>query len=100
MSELFFLDPCPESVWALLPGGPEAWNAEWAEQWQYMGSVPDPEDRARIRHEFRHRAHPCFDGARVVAHVFDDDTGPRLGRLIAAGWKLALPDSAVVEEGG
>jgi len=36
----------------------------------------------------------------VVAHVFDDDTGPRLGRLIAAGWKLALPDSAVVEEGG
>ena len=98
MSKIFWLDPCPESVWELLHGGPEAWNDGWAECWQYVGTIPE-EGRARLRHEFRHRAHPDFKDARVVAHVFDDDAGPRLGRLIAAGWELALPDSAVVEEG-
>ena len=98
MSEIIWLEPCPESVWELLPGGPEAWNDEWAECWQYLGSIPE-EGRARLRHEFRHRAHPDFNDARVLAHVVDDDTGPRLGRLIADGRELALPGSAVVEEG-
>ena len=98
MSEIICLEPCPESVWELLPGGPKAWNDGWAECWQYLDSIPE-EGRARLRHEFRHRAHPHFNGARVLAHVVDDDTGPRLGRLIADGRELALPGSAVVEEG-
>jgi hypothetical protein len=34
MPDLTFLDPCPDSVWHLLPGGPEAWNDGFAEGWQ------------------------------------------------------------------
>jgi hypothetical protein len=84
-----WLDPCPDSVWELLPGGPEAWNDTFAEAWQYMGSIA--EDPDRVRHEFRHRAHPLFDDARVYAHVHDGDAGPRLARLVANGRELALP---------
>ena len=98
MSEIIWLEPCPESVWELLPGGPEAWNDEWAECWQYLGSIPE-EGRAGLRHEFRHRAHPDFNDARVYAHIFDDDTGPLLGRLIADGRELPLLEDVIAGEG-
>jgi hypothetical protein len=91
MSNIVWLQPCPDSVWELLPSGPEAWNEDWVEGWQYLGSIPE-EDGARLRHEFRHRAHPAFADARVYAHIRDDDSGPRLARLIADGQDLELPD--------
>ena len=98
MSDIVWLEPCPESIWELLPSGPVAWNDRWGECWQYLGSVRE-EQAARLRHEFQHRAHPAFDEARVYAHIFDDDAGPRLGRLIADGRELALADGLLSEEG-
>ncbi len=80
MSEILWLDPIPESAWEQLPGGPIAWNAEWDEAWQYLGTIP--EAAGCFRHEFRHRAHPRYGGLRVYAHVLDDDSGPRLNRVI------------------
>jgi hypothetical protein len=90
---IIWLNPCPDSVWDLLPGGPEAWNDTFCEAWQYMGSIA--EDPGRVRHEFRHRAHPLFGDARVYAHVRDSDAGPRLARLVADGRELALPGEEV-----
>ena len=90
--DLFFLDPCPDSVWAQLPGGPVALDDTFGEQWQYTGSVR--REDGHIRHEFRHRAHPGYDQARVYAHVVDDDIGPRLSRLVAGGRDLPLPHIA------
>jgi hypothetical protein len=89
--DLFFLDPCPDSVWMQLPGGPEAIDDMFGESWQYMGSARRDGD---VRHEFRHRAHPDYCNARVYAHVADDDDGPRLRRLIADGRELPLPPIA------
>ena len=87
--EYFWIDALPDSVWGQIPGGPMAYNAELGEHWEYTGSVREAE---RVRHEFRHRAHPGFEDARVYAHVFDDDTGPRLGRLFAGGREVPLSD--------
>jgi hypothetical protein len=86
----FFFDPCPDSVWMQLPGGPTAANDDFGELWQYMTSW---REEGRIRHEFRHRAHPDFDNARVYAHVTDEDAGPRLSRLVADGRELPLTDT-------
>lgn len=80
MSNIVWFDGVPESVWDQLPGGPSAWNAQWGEAWQYLGTIP--EVAGSFRHEFRHRAHPLYGDFRVYAHVLDDDTGPRLDRLI------------------
>lgn len=90
MDDHFFLDPCPDSVWTQLPGGPTAANDDFGELWQYLSSVRRD---GQVRHEFRHRAHPDFDNARVYAHVTDDDAGPRLSRLVADGRELPLPDT-------
>src|SRR5262245_22142420 len=94
-SGITFLDPCPDSVWEQLPGGPSAWNETVAESWQYLGTVSE---EGRVRHEFRHRAHPLYRDARVYAHVLDDDAGPHLGRLIADGRDLELPGGVPDEE--
>ncbi len=93
MSEEFIvLEPCPDSVWQQLPGGPFALDDTFGESWHYMGSVRTD---GSFRHEFRHRAHPDYDRARVYAHIVDDDTGPRLTRLIADGRDLPLPERRV-----
>ena len=97
VTRIVWLDPCPESVWELLPGGPDIWNDTYSETWQYMGTIP--EEGGRHRHEFRHRAHPDYGSARVYAHVADDDAGPRLSRLVAAGRELPLPPMAVPQGG-
>ncbi len=89
--DLFLLDPCPDSVWMQLPGGPEAIDDVFGESWQYMGSA---RREGGVRHEFRHRAHPDYGSARVYAHVADDDAGPRLSRLVADGRELPLPPIA------
>ncbi len=81
------LDPCPDSVWGQLPGGPVALDDTFGEVWRYMGSA---RAEGAYRHEFRHRAHPDYGGARVYAHVVDDDTGPRLRRLVADGREVRL----------
>ena len=93
----FFLDPCPDDVWQQLPGGPVAWNDYFGAEWQYTGSVAG--DDGQVRHEFRHRNHPLYDGARVYAHVVDGDTGPRLGRVAADGREVLLPGSPPHDEG-
>jgi hypothetical protein len=92
MGSIGFLDPCPDSVWAQLPGGPEAWNDTFAEAWQYLGTVFDNDDE--FRHEFRHRAHPLYRDHRVYAHVLDGEAGPRLERLLGVldGDELASHD--------
>ncbi len=90
-----WLDPCPDSVWEQLPGGPEAWNDTFGEAWQYTGTIA--EEPGRVRHEFRHRAHPLYEEARVYAHVRDGDAGPLLVRLVANGRELALPGEEVDE---
>ena len=87
--EAFWIDALPDSVWGQVPGGPSAYNAELGELWEYTGSV---RESGRVRHEFRHRAHPDFDDARVYAHVLDDDNGPRLDRLVANGTDVPLDD--------
>ena len=87
MSRLTWLDPCPDSVWQALPGGPVAVDDVFGEVWQYLGTV---EDQRCLWHEFRHRSHPLYAGARVYAHVLDDDAGPRLSRLVANGVEVAL----------
>jgi hypothetical protein len=84
----FFLDPCPDSVWMQLPGGPVALDDTVGESWQYTGSARLD---GNLRHEFRHRGHPDYGNARVYAHVNDDDAGPRLSRLVADGRELPLP---------
>jgi hypothetical protein len=89
---LFFLDPCPDSVWMQLPGGPVATDDVFGESWQYMGSARRD---GEVRHEFRHRAHPDYGNARVYAHVADHDAGPRLRRLVADGRELPLAPIAV-----
>jgi len=95
----FFLDPSPDSVWMQLPGGPTVTDDErYGELWQYLGSAR--RDNGQLRHEFRHRAHPDFDHARVYAHVTDDDAGPRLSRLVAGDRELPLPDTAGSPSGG
>jgi hypothetical protein len=85
--EFLFLDPCPDSVWQQLPGGPVALDDALGETWQYLGSA---RGEGSLRHEFRHRAHPEYGSARVYAHVEDDDAGPHLSRLVADGRELAL----------
>ncbi len=95
MSEMVWLDPCPDSVWELLPGGPVADGGPWHECWQYMGSAR--EEAGRLRHEFRHRSHPDFDNGRGYAHVLDDDSGPRLGRLVANDVSQPLPGNSSEE---
>ena len=87
--DLIFLDPCPDSVWAQLPGGPVALDDSLGEQWQYMGSV---RGGGQFHHEFRHRAHPGYGNARVYAEVTDSEAGPRLSWLVAGGRELPLPD--------
>ena len=97
MSNIIWLDPFPEFVWERLPGGPSAWNPQWDEAQQYLGSTI-PEVPGCLRHEFRHRAHPLYWGFRVYAHVLDDDTGPRLDRLICFvdnDEELFLPSSDI-----
>jgi hypothetical protein len=78
LEKRFFLDPCPDSVWELLPGGPVALNEALGERWQYMGSLSEANE---VRHQFRHRAHPQFVNARLYAEVVDSDTGPELGEV-------------------
>ena len=90
MDRIIFLDPCPDSVWEQLPGGPAAWTDVLGEVWQYTGTILHEDGRAR--HEFRHRAHPAFDGTRTYAHVIDDDCGPLLARLIVNGREIPLTD--------
>jgi hypothetical protein len=88
--DFIVLDPCPDSVWEQLPGGPIASDDDrFGEVWQYMGTFR-AEDH--VVHEFRHRAHPGFGHARVYAHVLDNDAGPHLDRLTADGQELPLPD--------
>jgi hypothetical protein len=87
LRRIIWLDPCPEPVWQLLPGGPDSWSDRYCEVWQYMGTIP-----GHYRHEFRHRAHPLFDDRRVYAFVADDDAGPHLTRLIAGGREVPLED--------
>ncbi len=94
-NRITFMDPCPDSVWEQLPGGPTAWNDTFGESWQYLGSIPE---EGRVRHEFRHRAHPLYRDARVYAHVLDGDAGPCLGRLVANGRELELPGTLPREE--
>ena len=90
-----WLDPCPDSVWEQLPGGPVALNPGFGEVWQYTGTVVV--EAGPVRHEFRHRAHPGYSDARVYAHVHDEDAGPRLARLWADGHELALLGEQVDE---
>jgi hypothetical protein len=96
LNRIIWLDPCPESVWELLPGGPDAPNDSEGEVWQYMGTIPE-EEQGHVRHEFRHRAHPLFDSNRVYAFVVDDDAGPRLTRLIANGREVPLIEVPVLD---
>ena len=46
-----------EIQWAFkgLPGGIEAFNAEFGESWQYMGTILY---KGVFYHQFRHRMHP------------------------------------------
>jgi hypothetical protein len=60
-----------------------------------MGTISVPD---HVHHEFRHRAHPLYDDARVYAHVRDGDAGPRLSRLTADGEELVLPECPAREE--
>lgn len=93
--EWFVIDALPDSVWGQVPGGPRAYHPDLAEVWEYLGSVREAN---RVRHEFRHRAHPDYGGARVYAHVFDDDSGPRLGELAVDGGRVPLSDLDAVDE--
>lgn len=72
------------------------------DQWKRWHCVParpySVREADRVRHEFRHRAHPDYGGARVYAHVFDDDSGPRLGQLAVDGRKVPLSDLDTVDE--
>lgn len=86
--DLFFLDLCWDSVWTKLPGGPVALDGASGEVWEHLCTVAED---GNIRHVFGHHAHPGYGGARVYAHVADDDAGPRLSRLVADGQELPLP---------
>jgi hypothetical protein len=87
--EHLFIDPMPDSAWQQLPGGPVALDETLGEVWQYLGSARVD---SQLRHEFRHRAHPNYACGRVYAHVLDDDTGPRLSRLMVDGREVPLAD--------
>jgi hypothetical protein len=85
MSPWIRLDPCPDSMWELLPGGREARNDVDGEVWQYIGTFVRPDC---FSHSFRHNRHPLYDGRLVWASVRDHDAGPRLyGTLVwLGGW--------------
>ena len=92
---IIWLEPCPESVWQMLPGGPDIQNdihgtGGYGEVWQYMGTIP--EEEGHYRHEFRHRAPPLFDDRRVYAFIADDDAGPYLTWLTVGGREVPLED--------
>jgi hypothetical protein len=89
-----WLEPCPDSVWHLLPGGPAALNERFGEYWQYHGTKTTGSEERAFEHCFRHRAHPDYDDRRIVAFVQDDDAGPRLHRLVSNGQELPLPREA------
>jgi hypothetical protein len=50
----------PDIVWQILPGGPEALNAQSGEAWEFMGTADG------TVHTFRHRDHPIDNGRHVV----------------------------------
>ncbi len=66
MSPWFNLDPCPDSVWELLPGGREARNEVGGEVWRYVRTFVKPGRSDRFTHEFQHDSHPLYDGHVVV----------------------------------
>ncbi len=75
MSPWMHLDPCPDSVWELLPGGRQARNEASGEVWRYLGTFVEPD---RFSHGFRHDRHPLYDDHVVWASVRDTDAGPWL----------------------
>ncbi len=89
MSPWIRLDPCPVSVWELLPGGREVTND--GEVWQYIGTFVRPE---YVTHTFRHDRHPLYDDHLVWTDVRDHDAGPRLKGLLVwhGGWDCELVD--------
>jgi hypothetical protein len=87
------LDPCPDSVWELLPGGRDVADEADAEIWQYRGTwVLDD----HVLHQFRHDRHPLFDGAVVSATVADSDAGPRLFGVLSDRDGLVMFDDLAV----
>ncbi len=94
MSPWFYLDPCPDSVWELLPGGREARNEVGGEVWRYVRTFVKPGRSDRFTHEFQHDSHPLYDGHVVFADVGDHDAGPRLKGLLVwhGGWDCELVD--------
>ena len=54
-----------------LPGGPAALNNSNGEEWQYMGPFAAaafiPDGMRPPCYQFRHRSHPGYNGARVLA---------------------------------
>ncbi len=85
MSPWIRLDPCPNSVWELLPGGREARNDADGEVWQYVGTFVRPDE---FPHSFRHDRHPLYNGYVVYADVRDHDAGPHLRGILIwrGGW--------------
>ena len=91
------LDRCKDFITLIpffraLPGGPEAVNNENGESWQYMGpfgeSARNP-DTGCPMFQFRHRSHPGYNGARVLAIVsplieFDPETDPEAIKVTLA----------------
>lgn len=67
-----------------LPGGPDAVNNETGESWQYMGPFAETSrkpDTGYPMYQFRHRQHPGYGGARVLAIAsplleYDPETDP------------------------
>jgi hypothetical protein len=85
MSAWTRFDPCPDSVWELLPGGREARNDVNGEVWEYTRTwiLPD-----HFTHGFRHGSHPLYDDHVVFADVRDHDAGPHLSSIFIfkGGW--------------
>jgi len=52
-----------ERAFQTLPGGPAAFNKEFNESWQYMGTFYGGQFGIRWMHQFRHRAHPGLQSA-------------------------------------
>lgn len=91
MSPWIMLDPCPDSVWELLPGGREARSHLDGTVWQYIGTFVRPE---YFTHTFQHDRHPLHDDHVVWADVRDHDAGPCLAGLLIwhGGWDGELVD--------
>ena len=61
-----------------LPGGPQAYNFDYGESWQYMGTVYGWQGRTFWVHQFRHRAHPDFNDDRKYQNVFASEPRPEI----------------------